>query len=175
MKLVDLTGKVFGRWAVLYCAGRDKGGRALWHCRCSCGKEKNVASYSLISGNSRSCGCLSVDSQRELHTLHGKCECLAYESWQHMKQRCINPKNYRYNYYGNRGITVCDRWLHSFENFYEDMGDRPPGTSIDRIDNNGNYEPSNCRWATIFEQANNRRKAKRRRLKGEKVSSAQTF
>lgn len=155
-KLVDLTGQSFGRWTVLNREGK-KGGFVSWLCRCECGKRNVVASNSLRTGNSKSCGCYTL----EKITTHGKNKNYViapeYKTWHMMVQRCTNPNNDGYGDYGGRGIKVCDRWLN-FEDFYADMGDRPSlKYSLDRIDNNGNYEPSNCRWATQTDQSRNQR------------------
>jgi hypothetical protein len=143
------VGEVIGRWTVVDRGPNDSARSSQWVCRCACGTERLVRADRLRAGKSKSCGCQRV-SMRGL-TAEGVC-------WRGMKQRCRNPNNPAYPSYGGRGITVCERW-NSFENFYADMGPRPsPQHSIDRWPNNdGNYEPGNCRWATKSEQNENRR------------------
>jgi len=152
-KRYDLTGNKYGRLVVLSRSGKNKHGQSLWLCRCDCGKEKVISSVSLKGGRSNSCGCL----QKESRIKHGKHKTPTYNSWDSMIQRCENPKTPKYTLYGGRGIKVCDSW-HEFKNFFEDMGERPSTEySLERVDNNGNYEPGNCKWATQIEQCRNRR------------------
>lgn len=160
MKRIDLTGKRFGSWTVLSYAGPKKTGGSWWFARCQCGTERIVDSRLLRQGRSQSCGCQRPDLIREQITRHGHAShrkpSRLYRTWQGMMDRCTNPANKRYKHYGHRGIMVCERW-HKFENFLTDVGFRPEAKSLDRIDPDGNYEPVNCRWATIEEQRNNRR------------------
>jgi hypothetical protein len=149
-------GDRFGRWTVVSIEPPKRLRRAI--CLCECGVERSVEVHALRRGQSRSCGCLHRDIVRS-HTInqtHGRSKDPIYAVWRMMLSRCNNPNSANWQHYGGRGITVCERW-RSFENFIADMGEKPAGLSIDRIDNEGNYEPSNCRWATPKQQTANRR------------------
>lgn len=170
---IDLTGQPFSRWTVISFSHRS-GSSYLWNCQCSCGTERAVTSSSLKLGTSTSCGCGPNKGCNFRHgqAAHGN-ETPEYRTWQSMRRRCNDPNNPGFYKYGARGIAVCDRWNNSFEDFFADMGSRPEGTSIDRINNDGNYEPNNCRWATIAVQANNRRDNRFCELDGRRQTVAQ--
>ncbi len=155
--VIDLTGKRFGYWTVLKRVENDPNNHAKFLCKCDCGTEKILRGMFLRRGASISCGCY----RKNARTTHGMTPKGArpqvYNAWAAALQRCYNPSVRNFGRYGGRGITVCERW-HKFDNFLADMGEPPsPKHSLDRINNNGHYEPSNCRWATIETQANNTR------------------
>ena len=151
-------GQHFGRWTVISLAEKDHNGTICYNCLCECGTNKIVRKDGLKGGRSQSCGCLEKDIKRDMKTTHNLSRTKIYQTWQSMKDRCSNPHHLAYKYYGGRGITVCERWKNSFVDFLEDVGDKPsPKHSIDRIDNNGNYEPGNVKWSTRTEQQNNSR------------------
>ncbi len=161
-------GDRFGFWVLVAIAAPYRNGQTRWICRCDCGTEGIKLLGTLISGESKSCGCRRAAVARDAHTRHGRWKTSEYLTWGAMKARCYNPNNKRYENYGGRGIRVCERWRDSFAAFYEDMGSRPsPKHSIDRIDNDGDYEPSNCRWATASEQLRHTTRNKHITYKGE--------
>lgn len=171
---VDLAGKSFGKLKVLEFVGRPPNhGDSLWRCLCECGKESNVRGYNLKAGYSKSCGCAIAPALLKSNITHGKYHTPERRVWTGVKTRCFNPNEKTWPHYGGRGITVCDRWLgeDGFSNFLADMGSRPsPKHSIERENVNGNYEPSNCVWATKKAQGRNKRNTLRIVYEGKVVS-----
>ena len=155
----DLTGKKFNRLTVLGFERKDANSVNFWRCMCDCGNETVVRGYSLESGGTKSCGCLKREKAKPPMIIkHGMSDTRLYQCWKDMKGRCNRPTSARYYTHGARGITVCEEWL-SFEPFYEWAMENgyQDNLTLDRIDNDGNYEPSNCRWVTMEVQGNNRR------------------
>ncbi len=162
----DETGKPYGKLTVLSYAGSKLKALAgaYWNCRCECGKDHVVAGRALRNGSIQSCGCTKVAANRMSRSSE-------YRVWHDMKRRCYDTKRRDYKYYGGRSIAVCERWRSSFVNFFADMGPKPfPGATIERIDNDGNYEKSNCKWATQEEQKKNTRKVRKLTYNGETLS-----
>lgn len=166
-KFIDLSGQTFEHLTVIKRGHNTSSGSAQFWCLCSCGMGVLKTSAGLLKKESRQCLLCNEREHSERtrirSTRHGYCshteQSPEYRSWAHMKSRCSNPNNSKYDDYGGRGITVCERWL-KFENFIADMGSRPQGKTLDRIDNDGNYEPGNCKWSTWSEQQKNKRAAR---------------
>jgi hypothetical protein len=168
----SLVGQRFGRLSVVYECETIKGHRHFF-CQCACGDAAVVRIDTLRFGRTQSCGCLHRERMSRLNLQHGMSNTPTFSSWQSMLHRCYTPSAPDYPRYGGRGIVVCERWQESFEAFYADMGLRPPGTTLDRKDVNGNYEPENCRWATLTEQSNNKRNSRLLTFQGETLTATQ--
>lgn len=158
MKRIDMSGQKFGRLTVVKINGR-KGKHLEWECKCECGQTVFAIATNLRRGKTQSCGCLRVELTRKRSTKHNakKLYPREYKAWQHAKSRCYSKTNRKYEIYGKRGISMCVEWQNDFMKFYKHIGPAPDGTTLDRIDVNGNYEPGNVRWATPKQQANNTR------------------
>jgi hypothetical protein len=162
MAIIEMTGKTFGRLKVINRApNKGKYKRVAWYCKCNCGNLTTVIGAYLRNGNTTSCGCFKNSSESK-HKTHGLSKKISeYAAWENMKRRCYYTKSNRYEYYGGRGITVCNRWINSFENFYSDMGAKPSKFhTLERIDVNKNYDPENCKWIHRNEQARNKTNTK---------------
>lgn len=175
-KRLDLIGQRFGRLTVKEFSHVDKLRNTHWKCVCDCGNGVTVYGYSLMRGDTKSCGCYRVEQSTERQTTHGQSAkgkpTKAYVAWISMHSRCNNPENTNYEDYGGRGIRVTDSWF-DFENFYEDMKEPLPHQTLDRIDVNGDYCPDNCRWADIETQNNNKRNTHWVEMRGLKMSLTQ--
>lgn len=158
-KFIDRTGIRYGRLLVVRRDGNQpasNGARVRWLCVCDCGQETSVTGHALSRGDTTSCGCLARELSGNLNRTHGLTRTPTYRSWQAAKERCHNPKSSNYPAYGGAGIEMHPKWRTSFESFLEDMGERPHGTTLDRLDQCKGYEPGNVQWATPSEQSVNR-------------------
>lgn len=158
---LDLTGQIFGRLTAIEADGVNKAGQYIWLCSCACGNSHSVTGTQLVEGKTRSCGCYAKEVCGKASITHGRANTPEYGAWKNAIARCHDPENKAYENYGGRGIKVCERWQGlaeiGFLNFLEDMGKRPEGASLDRVDVNGDYHPNNCRWTDVYTQGYNTR------------------
>lgn len=154
----QLLGQRFGRLLVVERVDNDRFGKARWRCRCDCGRETTTRANTLRKGETQSCGCLHAETVKTARLTHGAARSPLYRVWSTMKSRCETPTDQRYPWYGARGIAVCTRWRERFTAFAHDMGVRPPGMKLERRDNDGDYTPENCYWATSTQQMRNTRR-----------------
>lgn len=166
-RLKNIIGKKFNRLTAIKFIGYDEKNRTIWLFKCDCGQIKNIQKTKVICSRVKSCGCLEKEYKFKPKHCLSKKHRPTYSSWINMLARCNNNKNKNYKNYGGRGIKVCNRWLNSFENFFYDMGEKPKNKTLDRINNDGDYEPNNCRWATASEQISNTRKVIKIQFNGE--------
>ncbi len=161
-KFIDMTGEKYGRLTVIEYIGKQKYRKSLWLCKCECGNYTNVVRSNLISGKIQSCGCIKREKTGSLNKIHGMRHTRLYRIWLNMKTRCTNPNYKEFDRYMGRGIKICKEWADDFMSFYKwaMSNGYADDLSIDRIDNDGDYEPLNCKWSTAKEQSQNR--AKRR-------------
>ncbi len=180
-RFIDLTGQRFGRLTVIKETGRAGNGAVLWLCRCECGKQSIVQGYALLSGNTTSCGCKRHETAH-LMEWYQRCKrsgrkkkTRLYNIWMHIKDRCCNPRSIHYPNYGERGIRVCDEWMHSFSTFQEWALSHgyADNLTFDRINNDGDYTPENCRWVNMKVQSNNRRNSNMLTFQGQTKTLAQ--
>lgn len=173
MKKIDLSGRRFGKLLVRGAA-EGRRGKARWYCDCECGGSTTACSSNLLGAKTLSCGCLQRERLAESKTTHGQTKSPEYRAWVAMKTRCSNPNYPWFHRYGGRGIAVCTEWQGSFERFLTDMGHRPgPGYSLDRIDNDGDYTPSNCRWASSQTQGRNTARSSQVVFEGQTITLAE--
>jgi hypothetical protein len=170
-KSINLTGQRFGRLTVLRFHKIDNR-RTMWWCRCACGQHKSADAHSLKRGSTKSCGCFHRDSIRARATIHGRSGSREYSAWENAKARCFNPHCKDFKHYGGRGITMNRAWADDFSQFYRDLGACPPKLTLERIDNEGNYEKGNCRWATMADQRVNYRDNRFLTFRGERLTIA---
>lgn len=159
-RVMNLSGMLFGRLTAEYPVEVRSNKHVIYRCLCSCGNRIFVTNSNLRSGHTQSCGCQQKEKTSAANRTHGKSKTKTYQRWCQMIQRCHKPYAPNYQHYGQRGIYVCDRWRESFENFLEDMGEAPDGMWLERVDNNGPYDPTNCVWATPSEQGENTRRSR---------------
>ena len=164
MRGIDLTGEKFGKWNVLR-KSKPSSGHTMWSCICECGRLSDIYSRHLRTGKSKGCLMCAIST-------HGMSKYPEWIVWMAMRSRCLNKNHVAYKQYGGRGITICDRWVDSFENFYEDMGFRPEKHSLDRIDNSKGYSKDNCKWSSCKDQSNNMSSNKIVIYKGEEFTVA---
>lgn len=171
MRRLNLAGERFGKLVALRRL-EHQSSISFWLCQCDCGETTTVRLGNLRNGHTTSCGCIKLEMEHGLRHGHDRAgkRTRTLRCWAGAKTRCFNPKNPSYPRWGGRGITMCDEWRNSFAAFLRDMGECPEGKSLDRIDNNGNYEPENCRWSTLDEQARNKRNNIWVDLNGQKVT-----